>query len=112
MGRSVPPPEDAETWGEFRARVERERDASHSAWTPVWWAIAGMLFATALLCCAYATRGGHWWLWLFMVAALGFVGVLAARAVDNADRNRLRAAELAQLEDAWLDHRGERSPRL
>jgi peptidoglycan/LPS O-acetylase OafA/YrhL len=112
MGRSVPPPEDADSWSEFRARLERERAASHSAWTPVWWAIGGMLFATALLCCAYAIRDGRWWLWLFMLACLGFVGVLATRAVDSADRNRVRTAELARLEEAWLNDHGERSQGL
>lgn len=111
MGRSVPPPEDADSWGEYRARLEFERAAGQSLWTPVWWAIAGLLFATALLSCAYAIHDDRWWLWLIMLASLGFVGVLAVRGVEHADRERARRAELAMLEDAWLDHLGTRSPR-
>jgi peptidoglycan/LPS O-acetylase OafA/YrhL len=111
MERSVPPPEDADSWGEYRARLEMERATGQSLWTPVWWAIAGMLFVTALLCCAYATSDHHWWLWLMMLASLGFVGVLAVRGAEHADRERTRAAELRKLEDAWLDHLETRSPR-
>jgi peptidoglycan/LPS O-acetylase OafA/YrhL len=111
MGRSVPRPEDADSWAEYRARLELERAAGQSLWTPVWWAIAGLLFATALLCCAYAISDHRWWLWLMMLAALGFVGVLAVRGADRADREQTRAAELAKLEDSWVDHLGTRSPR-
>jgi hypothetical protein len=108
MGRSLLPPEDADSWGEYRARLEFERATAGSLWTPVWWAIAGMLFPTALLSCAYAIRDDRWWLWLIMLASLGFLGVLAVRGVEQADRRRARAAELAKLEDAWLDHLGTR----
>jgi hypothetical protein len=111
MGRSDLRPEDADSWGEFRARVEFERAAGDSLWTPVWWAIAGLLFVTALFCCAYAIRDGRWWLWLVMVVSLGIVGVLAVRGVDRADRERARAAELVELEDAWQEYRGTRSPQ-
>jgi hypothetical protein len=111
MGRSVPPPEDADSWGEYRARLELERASGQSLWIPVWWSIAGMLFATALLTCAYAIRDDRWWLWLVMLASLGFVGVLAVRGAERADRERARAAELAELEDAWRDHLGTRPPR-
>ena len=71
---------------------------------PLWWGVAGLLFGIALICCAYAFQGGHWWLWLGMLAPLGVVGMMAARAVERADRKRARAAELARLQDAWLDH--------
>lgn len=111
MGRSAPPPEDADSWGEFRARLEIERAAGSSAWTPVWWAIAGLLFASALLCCGYAASGGPWWLWLLMLVSLGFLGVLAVQGAERADRNRVRAAELLKLEDAWLEHLEKNSPR-
>jgi len=111
MGRSVLPPEDADSWGEFRARLELENAAMGSLWTPVWWAIAGLLFVTVLLSSAYAMRDDRWWLWLIMLAALGFLLVLAVRGADHADRERMRAAELGRLEDAWQDHLGKRWPQ-
>lgn len=106
MGRSTPlPPEEADSWGEFHARLEIEAAGlgSGSPLTPLWWAIGGALFGTALICSAYATKDG-WWLWLCTLASLGVVGVMAARAVDRADRERARAAQIARLQDAWLDH--------
>jgi len=111
MGRSGPLPEDADSWGEYRARLELERATGQSLWTPVWWAIAGLLFAAALLSCAYAVQDHRWWLWLIMLASLGFVLALAVRGADHADQERSRAAELAKLEDAWQDHLETRSPR-
>jgi hypothetical protein len=115
MRRSaVPPdrPEDAGSWGEFHARLEQEQERASrgNPLTPLWWALAGLLFGAGLICNAYAYQGGHWELWLCMLASLGVVGVMAARAVDRADRNRARQAELAELQDAWHDHVERRSP--
>lgn len=110
MRRPAPPPEEADSWGEYRARLEFERATGQSLWIPAWWAIAGLLFVSALLSCGYALSDGHWWLWLIGLPALGFMGMLAVRGADRADRNRMRAAELARLEDAWLGHLGKRSP--
>jgi CHASE2 domain-containing sensor protein len=106
MGRSALPsrPEEADSWGEFHARLEAELAGRHSPWTSVGWAVAGLLFGTALICNAYALTDGGWVLWVGMLAALGVVGVLATRAVSRADRNRARALELAELQDAWRQH--------
>lgn len=109
MGRPDLRPEDADSWGEFQARLEFERAAGKSPWTPVWWVIGALLFVSALLSCAYAIRDDRWWLWLVMLASLGFFLVLAVRGVDGADKDRERVAELHRLEDAWLDHLGKRS---
>jgi hypothetical protein len=112
MGRSAPLPEDADSWGEFNARIELEAaDLGHPL-IPLWWSIAGLLFVVMLICCAYAFQGGRWWLWLCMLALLGVLGVMAARAVDRADRKRARAVELARLHDAWLAHLERSSPTL
>ena len=112
MSRSVPPPEEADSWGEFNARLELEAaDLGHPQ-MPLWWSVGGVLFGVALICCAYAFQGGHWWLWLCMLALLGVLGVMAARAVARADRQRARAAELARLHDAWIEHLERGSPRL
>ena len=114
MGRSVPllPPEEADSWGEFHARLEREAAGHGRPLTPLWWSIAGLLFGTALVCCAYALQGGRWWLWVCMLGLLGIVGTMAARAVDHADRQRARAIELGRLWDAWDDHVQRGSPTL
>jgi hypothetical protein len=115
MGRSAVPaprPEDADSWGEFHARLEIEAAGRVDPLRAVWWTIAGLLFATALISCAYAFQDHHWWLWLCVLAPLGIVGVMASRAVDRADRARARAAELGRLQDAWLDHLHRHSPTL
>jgi peptidoglycan/LPS O-acetylase OafA/YrhL len=112
MGRSIPPPEEAESWGEFNARLELEAANLEQPQIPLWWIIGGLLFGIALVSCAYAFQGGHWWLWLCMLAPLGALGVMATRAVERADRKRAQAAELARLRDAWLDQleRGRPTP--
>jgi hypothetical protein len=112
MGREFPPAEEADSWGEFHARLEFEAADLGQPLIPLWWSIAGLLFGIGLVCCAYALQGGHWWLWLCMLVPLGIVGVMAARAVDRADRERVRRAELARLHDAWLDHLERGSPTL
>jgi peptidoglycan/LPS O-acetylase OafA/YrhL len=110
VGRELLPPEQADSWGEFRARLEFEAAAPGSPLIPLWSGAAGLLFGVALICCAYASTDGRWWQWVCALALLGAVGVMAVRAVDRADRRRARAAELARLNDAWLDHL-ERSTR-
>jgi peptidoglycan/LPS O-acetylase OafA/YrhL len=112
MGRKFLPPEQADSWGEYHARLEMEADARVDPWRPLWWSLGGLLFGSVLIFCAYAVQDHHWWLWLAMCATLAITGVMAVRAVDRADRDRARAAELAQLEAAWLDHLDRRSPTI
>jgi hypothetical protein len=104
VGRVLPPPEQADSWGEFHARLEFEEANPGHPLVPLWSVLGGALFPAALLFCGYALQGGHWWLWVCTLASFGALGVLAVRAVDRADRARARAAELARLRDAWLDH--------
>jgi hypothetical protein len=110
VGRELLPPEQADSWGEFHARLEIEAAAPGSPLIPLWSGAAGLLFGVSLICAAYALTDGRWWQWVGTLALLGALGVLAVRAVDRADRQRARAAELARLNDAWLDHL-ERSTR-
>jgi hypothetical protein len=110
MGREFLPPEQADSWGEYRARLEVETAGRIDPRRMLWWSLGGLLFGAALIFCLYAVQDHHWWLWLAMCATLAIVGVMAARAVDRADRDRVRAAELAQLEAAWLEHLDRRSP--
>jgi hypothetical protein len=106
MGRraKVLPPEQADSWGEFHARLELEAAETGSWMTPVWWSLGGLLLGVSLICCTYALQDRRWWLWAAMFAALAIDGVMAARAVDGADKRRARAMELQRLHDAWLEH--------
>ncbi len=109
-GRKYQPPEQADSWGEFRARLELERAASVSPWSGPERTVATLLFFVGLIASGYALTEHHWWLWLVMLTPLAIAGVLAARAVDRADHIRERAAELNQFENAWLDHLHRHSP--
>jgi len=112
MGREFLRPEDADSWGEFHARLEYEQANTGSPLTLLWWLVGALLFATALFSCAYAVQDKRLWLWLCMLASLGALGVMAVRAVEATDRRRARAAELRHLQDAWIDHVDRRSPTL
>jgi hypothetical protein len=106
MSRESLLPEQADSWGEFHARIERElesQDRGHRL-TPLWWSLGGLLFGLALMSCAYAFQGHNWWLWLCMLAALGADIAMAIRALDRADLERSRRAELARMLDAWENH--------
>lgn len=72
--------------------------------------MSGLLFALMLFSCAYAIQDRSLWLWLGMLATLGVLEVMALRAAGQADRRRARAAELARLQDAWLDHLARPAP--
>ena len=105
MGRQFLPPEQADSWGEFHARLEVELDnRGEPDWCRCGGPIAGALFALTLICCAYAFTDRHWWLWLVWLTAFAVVLVMATRAARRADSRRARDAELARLKDAWQEH--------
>jgi peptidoglycan/LPS O-acetylase OafA/YrhL len=110
VAREFLPPEQADSWGEFNARLERELERQRNVLTPLWSAGAGLLFGLTLICCAYAFADRHWWLWVGWLASLGVVLTMAARAVRRADSRRARAIELARLQETWQDHLGRGSP--
>jgi hypothetical protein len=112
MGREFPPPEEADSWGEFHARLEIEAASLGGPLALLWWAVGALLFSVTLFSCYYAVQEKQLWLWLCMLASLGALGVMAARAVEHADRRRARAIQLRELQDAWRDHIDRRSPRL
>jgi len=110
MSREFLPPEEADSWGEFRARLEFELAEQGSWLTPLWGVVAAALFVVALLSSGYAMQYHRPLLWLCALASLGPLGVMALRAVEQADRRRARAAELGVFEDAWQEHLARVSP--
>jgi peptidoglycan/LPS O-acetylase OafA/YrhL len=104
MGRQLLPPEQADSWGEFHARLELELESRGDRLVPLWRAVGGALFGAMLICCAYAFTDRHWWMWLGWLTSFGVVLMMASRAVRRADSRRVRAIELARLKDAWQDH--------
>ena len=110
MGRDFLPPEDADSWGEFRARLEFELAGQGSWLTPLWGVVAALLFVVALLSTGYAMQYHRPWLWLPALGSLGVLGVMAVRGVERADRRRAREAELGLFEDAWHEHLARVSP--
>jgi drug/metabolite transporter (DMT)-like permease len=111
MARESLPPEHADSWGEFHARLEDELARQRDVLAPLWSAVAGLLFGATLICCAYAFSDRHWWLWVGWLGSFGVVLTMAARAVRRADSRRARMAELARLQDTWQDHLDRGSPR-
>jgi hypothetical protein len=104
MGRQFPPPEQADCWGEFNARLELELENRGNPLTPLWGAIAGLLFGLTLICSAYAFTAGHWWLWLGWLTSFAVVLIMASLGVRRGDSRRARDVELGKLKDAWQDH--------
>jgi hypothetical protein len=111
MGRDLPPPEHADSWGEFHALIEQERAALSARWSPLWRSAAAVLFVVGLLFCAYGLQDGHWWLWVGMIVSFSIVGTMASRAMTNAERNSDRVAELQYMEQEWQAHLERHSPR-
>jgi len=110
MGRQLLPPEQADSWGEFHARLELELESRGDPLTPLWWAFAGALFGMTLICCSYAFTDRHWWLWLSWLTSFAVVLMMASRAVRRADGRRARDIELARLQETWQDHSDRESP--
>ncbi len=103
--------EDASTWSECNARIEREL-ASRGSWvTALTWASAGFLFADGLIACASALSGGGWLMWALMLGSLAGLVVMASRAASRADQNRRRNGEIARLREAWLEHLDDEAGR-
>jgi hypothetical protein len=104
MGRQLLPPEQADSWDEFHARLELELESRGDLLVPLWWAVAGALFGVTLICSAYAFTDRHWWLWVGWLTSFAVVLIMASRAVRRADGIRARDRELARLQEAWQDH--------
>lgn len=109
VGHKLPLPEEADSWGEFHARLEMERMQEQGL--PVVWQIAAALsFIVGLVCIAYALQGGRTWLWPCALAALAVPGVMAARALTKLEEAGERAGQLDLMERAWEEHLERHSP--
>ena len=106
MGRDLLLPEHADSWNEFRARVEQEQAAQGGLVPGLCRTAAGLFFVSGLILIASAVQGGPKWLWLVAAALLGMVGVMAVRAMSNAERRASRIAQLSLLEQAWQEREG------
>jgi hypothetical protein len=104
MGRDHRRPESADSWGEFHALIDMERDARENAGSASWRIVAALLFVTGLVLLAYAFQGGRPWLFLCALPPLAVVGVMASRALEHAERDAQRAEQLELLERAWQAH--------
>jgi hypothetical protein len=109
------PPEDADSWDEFRARrVDEEAAVRTRRGSPLWSWLVGLLIPAFIgLDYAVTLKGSLGLLVrLVMIAALVVGGVLAARAVRRAERQRSRAIELDRLQSLWEERLDLRSPTL
>jgi hypothetical protein len=105
MGRAMARPEDADSWGEFHARLEIEMAGLQGpVLLPLWWALGILAFVAGMVSWGYAFEHGMAWLWPCGLAALAVAGVLAARALDRAERHQARLTELERMWEAWRDH--------
>ncbi len=79
---ALPRPEDADSWGEFNARLERETDSLKSPLTVWWWTAAVALFGAGVMFGSYALTGRDWWLFPCALAPL------PGRGIDGGARDR------------------------
>jgi hypothetical protein len=109
------PPEDADSWDEFRARrVEEEAALRTRPVSALWSGLVGLVIVAAVGLDYALTLKGSVGLSvrLVMIAALAVVGVMAARAVRRAERQRTRAIELDRLQSLWEARLDLGSPTL
>lgn len=98
MGCESPAPGQPASREGFRARTEPEQSARRSSWLPFWWIVATLLFVTGLIFCAYAFEDHRMWLWLGAITAFAIVGMMASRAMTDADRDLFKRAWQEYLE--------------
>jgi hypothetical protein len=112
---SSPPPEDADSWDEFRARrVEEESAVRTRPVSALWSGLVGLLIPASIgLDYAMTVKGRVGLsLMLVLVALLAVGGVMAARAMHRAEQQRTRAIELDRLQSLWEERLDLRSPTL
>jgi hypothetical protein len=112
-GANSLPPEDADSWDEFRARrVEEESAVRTRPVSALWSGLVGLLIPASIgLDYAMTVKGSLGLsLMLVLVAVLAVGGVMAARAMRRAEQQRTRTFELDRLQGLWEERL--RSPML
>jgi len=111
MGREGLPPEDADTYEEFRARLSQEQAAAPTrAISPLWSGLVGLLIPAYIV---FGFKGaGSLPLKLGVVVVLAAILVLAMRTFRRSERQQARSIELDRLQNAWQESLGSRSPSL
>lgn len=111
MGREGMPPEDADTYDEFRARLQQEEAARPKrAVSPLWSGVVGLLIPASII---FQLKGSASVpLKVGVVVVFAAFVVLAMRSFRRTERQQARAIELERLQNAWQDLLGRRSPSL
>jgi TRAP-type C4-dicarboxylate transport system permease large subunit len=111
MGREGLPPEDADTYDEFRARLEQvEAGRPKRGVSPLWSAAVGLLIPAGII---FGLKGSVSVPFKVGVVVLfAVIVVLAMRTFRRTERQQSRAIELERLQNAWQDTLGRRSPSL
>jgi hypothetical protein len=111
MGRQGLPPEDADTYEEFRARLRQEEAAdSKRAVSPLWSGLVALVIPAGLVfgvpgAASLPLRVG-------VAVVLAAILVMAMRTFRRSERQQARSIELDRLRSAWQESLGQRSPSL
>jgi TRAP-type C4-dicarboxylate transport system permease large subunit len=111
MGREGLPPEDADTYEEFRARLKQEESATPKrAISPLWSGLVGLLIPADII---FGLKGAvSLPLKLGVAVVLAAILVMAMRSFRRTERQQSRSIELDRLQNAWQESLGQRSPSL
>ena len=111
VGREGLPPEDADTYEEFRARLRQEEAAGPKrVVSPLWSGLVALVIPTGIV--FGLTGAASLPLKLGAAVALAAVLVMAMRSFRRTERRQARAIELDRLQNAWQESLGRRSPSL
>jgi membrane protein implicated in regulation of membrane protease activity len=111
MGHEGLPPEDADTYEEFRVRLKQEEAAGPKrAVSPLWSGLVGLLIPADII---FGLKGAvSLPLKLGLAVVLAAILVMAMRTFRRTERRQARAIELDRLRNAWQESLGQRSPSL
>jgi membrane protein implicated in regulation of membrane protease activity len=111
MGREGLPPEDADTYDEFRARLRQEEAAGPKrAVSPLWSGLVALVIPTGII--FGLTGAASLPLKVGAAVVLAAILVMAMRTFRRTERQQARSIELDRLRNAWQESLGQRSPSL
>jgi TRAP-type C4-dicarboxylate transport system permease large subunit len=111
MGREGLPPEDADTYEEFRARLKQEQTAAPKRTiSPLWSGLVGLLIPADII---FGLKGAvSLPVKLGVAVVLAAILVMAMRSFRRTERQQARSIELDRLQNAWQESLVQRSPSL